>query len=355
MPKHVRIVGGPRERGIQLGETLRDDIRATWTFYRDVAFGRPCFDLSECGVAYRAAIASFHMDYVAEMDAIAAASGLEPWQIALLNARTEVMQRTTYRAGSGGEAIPAGECTSFYCPRTRLLAQNWDWLDALLPLMVLVEIERPDGHRILQLTEPGIIGKIGLNDAGVGVCLNILSGRASPPAVPVHVLLRAVLDCRSLEEVWAVIRRAAFGTCSHLLVADEHGRSLGLELYGDGLDVVRRDDGIPRHTNHYVATPRDQSGDAVLPSSHARWRRLGELLVDGEPQTLERARSVLADREGGSGSICVSWVPLGPLRIGTLCGIVLDLVCRRMHLSPGPPSEHAFETIELRARDGGLF
>ena len=347
MPKHVRIAGGPGERGAQLGEMLRGDIRATWSFYRDVAFGRPRFDLRECGEAYRAAIGSFRADYVAEMDAIAAASGLEPWQVAVLNARTEVMHRTTYRAGADGGASVPGECTAFYFPQSGQLAQNWDWLDALQALMVVVEIERPDGHRILQLTEPGIIGKIGLNDAGIGVCLNILSGRASPPAVPVHVLLRAVLDCRSIAEVRTVVHGAAFGTCSHMLVADDRGRSVGLELYGDTVDVATADDGLVRHTNHYVATPRDQSGDPILPSSHARWRRIGELLAEPAPQTLERARSVLADRAGGAGSICVSWVPLGSLRIGTLCGIVLDLPGRRLHLSPGPPSEHAFETFAL--------
>jgi isopenicillin-N N-acyltransferase-like protein len=41
--------------------------------------------------------------------------------------------------------------------------------------MFVQKIIRPDGHQLIQLTEPGILGKIGMNSAGVGVCLNILA------------------------------------------------------------------------------------------------------------------------------------------------------------------------------------
>jgi isopenicillin-N N-acyltransferase-like protein len=67
------------------------------------------------------------------------------------------------------------ECTSLFCPTNGILAQNWDWDKTLESLMFVQKITRPDRHQLIQLTEPGILGKIGMNSAGLGVCLNILS------------------------------------------------------------------------------------------------------------------------------------------------------------------------------------
>lgn len=157
----------------------------------------------------------------------------------------------------------------------------------LAALMVLVEIRRDDGHRILQLAEPGIIG---LNSAGIGVCLDILSGTASRPAVPVHVLL---------------------------------------------------------HTNHYVARPRDQSGDLLIPNSKRRYDRAGELLDADEPQSVERMQRILLDREGAPDSICAAYRDVGPFRIGTVSSIVMDLPRREMHLTAGNPAQHPYEAVAL--------
>ena len=340
----VRVSGPPQARGRQLGEELRDRVRATWDFYREVVFSKVPFDLEEEGEAYRGVIRRFRASYGDELDGIAHGSGLAPWQVAVLNARTELMHRSVYRPGGG-----LGECTAVYFPESGVLGQNWDWMDALEELMVLVEIEREDGHRILQLTEPGILGKIGLNSAGVGVCLNILSGTASPPAVPVHVLLRAVLDAGSLEEARCTVADASFGTCSHLLVGDDTGRSASLELWGNECVEVDHGERLPRHTNHYVATPRDQSGDVLVPNSEGRWARAEALLDDQANQTVDRMKSVLLDAEGGH-AICGGWFPVGPFRLGTVCSIIMDLPARVMHITPGHPPEHAYEAVPLAGR-----
>lgn len=337
----VRVSGAPRARGRALGEELRERIHGTWAFYRQVVFSSVPFDLEAEGEAYRSVIARFRTAYGDELEGIAEGSGLGAWQIAVLNARTELMHRSVYRPGHG-----LGECTAVYFPESRVLGQNWDWMDALEELMVLVEIEREDGHRILQLTEPGILGKIGFNSAGIGACLNILSGAASPPAVPVHVLLRAVLDASSLREVRSLVGDAGFGTCSHLLVADDRGDSASLELWGDECVEVDHGGRVPRHTNHYVGTPRDQSGDLLLPNSEARWARVDTLLEETADQTADRMKNVLLDREGDH-SICGSWFQVGAFRLGTVCSIVMDLPARTMHITPGHPPEHPFEAVSL--------
>ena len=54
------------------------------------------------------------------------------------------------------------------------MAQNWDWMEEQSPNLLLLTIIQPDKPTIKMVTEAGIIGKIGLNSAGVGVCLNAI-------------------------------------------------------------------------------------------------------------------------------------------------------------------------------------
>ncbi len=343
MLEPIVLEGPPRARGRALGEAIRERIRDTWTFYGDSIFLNPSLDVRAGGLAYLAAISAFRAEYAAEIEGIAEASGLEAWEIAALNARTEILHSSVHPAAATGP----GECTALYFPGSRTLGQNWDWMQRLEALMVLVEIRRDDGHRILQLAEPGIIGKIGLNSAGIGVCLNILSGTASRPAVPVHVLLRAVLDCTSLDEVRRTVAGACFGTCSHMLAGDDRGRALGVELYGEEVDFIEPAGDVLLHTNHYVARPRDQSGDLLIPNSKRRYGRAGELLDADEPQSVERMQRILLDREGAPDSICAAYRDVGPFRIGTVSSIVMDLPCREMHLTAGNPVQHPYETVTL--------
>ena len=62
------------------------------------------------------------------------------------------------------------------------------------------------------LTEAGILGKIGLNDAGLGVCLNLLSTTADGgrDGTPIHVLLRQMLQsCRSVDDAIELLDASA--------------------------------------------------------------------------------------------------------------------------------------------------
>ena len=55
-----------------------------------------------------------------------------------------------------------------------LLAQNWDWHPDQRDAMVLLTTTDESGHRVLALTEAGMLAKTGLNSAGVGLCVNML-------------------------------------------------------------------------------------------------------------------------------------------------------------------------------------
>ena len=65
------------------------------------------------------------------------------------------------------------------------------------------------------ITEPGIIGKIGLNSSGLGVCLNILRINKRLDGVPVHIVLRAVLDATNINDALDRAKASGQGKASN--------------------------------------------------------------------------------------------------------------------------------------------
>ncbi|MCP4752898.1 MAG: hypothetical protein GY866_18585, partial [Proteobacteria bacterium] len=286
----------------------------------------------------------FSGDYADEIEAVAEGAGLPPWQIAVLNARTEIFHRMM-------QGRPSNECTAMFFPGQRVLGQNWDWMEQLEPLMVLMEIERDDGHRILQLTEPGIIGKIGLNSRGMGVCLNILNGRVDSVAVPIHVLLRAVLDGNDIAEVYDRFDRTNHGTCSNILMADENGRAIDMEFADAILKTVDYQGQQPLHTNHYLselAKTHNSEKDILFENSTVRYKRGRELLSDVSSEAgVSELKSVLKNRDDKQNPICAKYKPLMGLQVGTVSSVVMDLPHRTIHVTVGNPQENGYQTFSL--------
>lgn len=99
MIKHVSVRGTARARGLAIGEELKESINKTWVFY-EILFQNPHIDLAECGESYLNVIRSFCSDYAIEIEAMSQASGLHSWQLAALNARTEILNRIMYSSNT---------------------------------------------------------------------------------------------------------------------------------------------------------------------------------------------------------------------------------------------------------------
>ena len=144
---------------------LKDRIFKVIEFYQGI-FKRNESEIFEVAKVFKKRIKDFNPAYCVEIEAIAEGAEVDPLWIYALNARTEIITRFI------------NECTAFYFSGSGILSQNWDWAEELEELVVIMKITRPDGHSILQMTEPGIIGKIGFKTSNLGVTLNILHIRS---------------------------------------------------------------------------------------------------------------------------------------------------------------------------------
>lgn len=293
-------------------------------------------DLLHQGLQFSDLIASFNPDYATEIEAIAAGAGLNPRLIFALNSRSELFNN---------RSVP--ECTSVINTREGIIGQNWDWAEALEPLVVDMSIEAADGHRIRMLTEPGIIGKIGMNSAGIGVCLNILACDHSLDGVPVHVLLRAILECRGLDEVGDLLAAYSSGKASHVLVGDRDGGCLSVEFAGCHSWRLQPEAGVLVHTNHYLAEPSLNERE-LYPSTRERLDRARHLLArDGSRSGI---RAMLLDQTEGEFSICRPYSPsgipgFGP--VGTVFTVIMDLRRGNMEIRAGSKGCGGFTRVPV--------
>ena len=117
------------------------------------------------------------------------------------------------------------------------------------------------GGRVTTLTEYGVLAKIGVNDAGFGVMLNMLHHDADDQpdgegriGFPVHVLLRTLLeDCASVAEARDLVSSLSFSASSAVTVVDRGGDSASLETFPQGVGEVKPEAGLLVRTNHFVS------------------------------------------------------------------------------------------------------
>jgi len=338
----LSLKGSPEEIGLQHGSLLRDRIVDCFQFYKSI-FGRPEEEIFRYADHFRKRIREFNPIYEEEILAIAKGAGLDPRVVFVLNSRTEIFHKVRQNA--------PGECTSLYFPSSKILAQNWDWARALEPLIVMLSIEHSDGRKIITMTEPGIIGKAGMNSNGIGVCLNILRGKDECEGVPVHILLRAALDSVAIDEALEKITECNGGTMSHILLADCSGRGFLVELKGTSIKVQQSNGGKAiAHTNHYTLMA-DESDAELLKDSQCRLARAMQLSDLDNDKDAASMKKILFDRTDKVNPVCRLYEPhldLGEL--GTLSTIIMHLKERKMEISSVSPAtvEGARSGIEFR-------
>ena len=271
-----------RPRGTAIGGAWRERITAGWESYERL------FAAAGAGSGLQREVAERSLDrtrswapaLAEEIDGIAAGAGLEPWRVAALNARTEIL------AAAG--AATAGECSTFVLappgggpPRT---IQTWDWYEALRDNMLLLTVATGDGRTVHLFTEFGIVGKIGVNDAGLGLHFNILHHRddGRGAGVPVHVVARRILDeAATVEEATAIARSATVSASTVLTVV--------------AWDGERRERPLPRalarrRRGARAGRRRRARPHQPLPRPRAGARRATDRLRRHDPQPARLAR-----------------------------------------------------------------
>jgi isopenicillin-N N-acyltransferase-like protein len=285
---------------------------------------------------------SWAPDIAAEIEGVAVGAGLEPWQLGVLNGRTEILAA----AAVAGE----GECSTSVtldgvAPRT---VQTWDWHDTLRHVLLLRAIQVRPGFGVCVFTEFGIAGKIGVNSAGLGIHFNVLRHQSDHAdiGVPLHVVARRILDESSTVDEAVTIARSARLSASSVITVVTRDEARCLELSPAG--VAELPGTTLLHTNHFL-DPALATGERTVPSESTTRDRLALLGVRTEALRSadrdERAAALLSHREDGA-PLCAHADPALPphTRWESLATLSLDVVECRLDVHEGGPCRVTAET-----------
>ncbi len=387
----LNLSGSNYERGQQYGRQAASLVRHSIASYaRMFAYfqGRDWPTVQKAAAGYLPLLEDLVPDLVEEMCGIAAGAGRLLEEIVALNVRTELLagayaggRHVDYpqvMARNRGYGVPQhdnepqlelaipqavlvgdmSECTTVVATPAASalgkswLAQNWDWSGDQRAACVLLRVNQPNKPTLLTLTEAGIVAKIGVNSAGLAVTLNILASQSDgkQPGMPVHVLLRTMLEQESLEDAVAWAKRHRSGASSCVTVADAQGQAVSLEITPSGVGEAYPEHGLLVHTNHCVCavTQPNASPLAATSSSQPRYSRAAALMQQAHGQVgVDSIKSVLRDLEDAPMCICRHPDPaLHPCeRTESVAGVIMDTQARVMHVAADVPDLVAFEPI----------
>ena len=302
----LHLQGDPQQRGQQYGSQAAQLIRHSIASYaRQFAY--------RCGLTWQQAQTQAegslpwlerHVPHLLEeIQGIAAGSGFRFAEILALNLRTEILSRSVvggshpdcaaaleHNLQNGVPQYPAdpvheckvienlinpspaksdwGECTTLAAlPQVTsthhtYLAQTWDWLGEQRRACVLLRVHSDTHPAYLTLTEAGILAKIGLNQAGLAVALNLLRSTldGQTEGMPVHLLLRLLLECEEWQQAVERVGSYPYTASSCVSVAGTAGQAVGLqpakatsfEISPRGIGLHLPQGGILAHTNHFL-------------------------------------------------------------------------------------------------------
>lgn len=349
----IEVKGEPFDRGHQYGQQVAGLIHFNLAnYWRLFEFDTGLDRAAVLGEArqYLGPIKDYAPDLLEEMRGIAVGAGVLVDEVLALNSRTEIL--------SVGRVSMQGECTACFLAAEAtvdgrpILGQNWDWAEVLRGGMVLLRVEQPGLPTVLTLTEAGMVGKIGINSAGIGVCANFLRHDHRKIGVPFHVILREALNAERLGLAVAAVYRAHRADSANYLLAHAEGEAINLEATPSDVGFLYPEKGLLVHTNHFL-TPRLQAGDQGLLESDntlVRYGRAIHLLRSRHGVLgLESLQSVFRDHVDYPKSICRH--PDARLqkleRSATLASMILDLAVGEMHLACEEPCHADYYTIGL--------
>jgi len=335
----------PKQRGQQIGLRFAAQIAQTLTLYLDFFKEAHISEqqVRQIGENSLDALHNWYAPLAEELHAMAEAAKLPLWQLACLNARTEVLA-----------AMPkpgTAECsTAVFAPPGAAPVrsmQTWDWHDALVPEALLLHLHTAGDRQIKLFSEFGMLGKIGVNNAGLGLHFNILHHQSDNAngGVPVHAVARRVLEeAQSVDEASQLAQSARVSASTVLTVfshAPHSPRAASIELSPSGIGVVLPSEtGWLSHTNHFLDPALSQAERSDDDSTHPRIAHLNhqQHVIQTSLDTRECARAFCGDL-GEAAPICFIPDLAQPIteRWQTLLTIAIDCQGFALEYATGNP------------------
>jgi len=370
----VEVRGAPFERGRQHGQAAKERVERSVAIYagRLRSMDWEWSDIRAMVEEFVPAMTAFSEDHVAEMRGIAEGAGLEFASIALINARTEVLQlgrrRKEGRVAAGpmpaaAAARDEGCTTAVVLPGRsatgRLLhGQNWDWRAECADSSIVLLLRRDDGPDVLTFTEAGQLMRHGFNAAGHCITGNYLESDRDyrQSGVPLPLVRRKALEAEHFADAIKYVATTPKSASNNMLMSRADGFVINFECAPDEAFATFPEDGLLVHANHWTSQAAlaklKETGIAGTPDSYFRaWRARQVLEERGRSLTVGDLKAALLDDRDSPNGVCQPPAPYGRGDIGaTVATIIMDPAEGTMEVAPLPAQGARFTTYSLQGR-----
>jgi len=351
----LRAAGSAQALGYSHGQTYRHAIRrfaaervalagdALWVG-RDMPRSDVLALAESCLAAHRAYAPTLSN----ELEAMADAAGLTTAEMLIVSGFTDFMD-VAHAAFSepGAPATDVDDCTAMIVPGSRtkhgapLFAQTWDMHETATEHVFVYE-GRPDhAPAFTTFTSMGCLGMIGMNEAGITLGINNLSGADGRVGVTWNFVVRKVLAQTNIDDALACIVNARLAGAHNYLLVGADGRGANIEATATQHVITPLGDTPLVHTNHCLA-PDTQACErprlkASQINSEKRLARAQQLLARQYAVDVEQLMTLTRDTQ----AIC--YPPTPKLRMTTCGAVVADPARRTLWALRGRPSEQTYQ------------
>jgi predicted choloylglycine hydrolase len=241
------------------------------------------------------------------------------------------------------------------------ISQNMDLENYTDGFQVLMRLNRTENRpEQLILTHPGLIALNGLNEKGIGVCVNTLMQlKASSSGLPVAFVIRKIINSTDKKEVLNFIQEVNHASGQNYIIGIQ-GEVYDFEA--SATKVVRynpnNENGSVYHTNHPVvnddlkpwfAAYDPSLEDDLKPNNTSTYLRFSavESRLATSPEISDvLIKEALRSKDNRMYPVCRSHTEDG--RVFTFASVVMTISMKpNMQVLAGPPDETEYETFEF--------
>lgn len=368
-PRELKIVtfsGRGYELGLQHGRELKQEIAEiilAWKKNTSNTLGKDADQVLMEFFAYAEfdeAIRKWTPELYEEIRGIAEGSGQSLDDVMVLNLLDEfwVYVNNLSNHHCSGVGVPSRNGRPGY------ISQNMDLENYTDGFQVLMRLSRSeDSPEQLILTHPGLIALNGLNEEGIGVCLNTLMQlKASSNGLPVAFAVRRIINSTDKEELLSFIQTVDHASGQNYMIGI---RGEVYDFEASANKVVRFDpmnpNGTVYHTNHPIVnddvkpwffnySPHAEEELKPLSSnSHLRLNAVEKRMVSGEAVDEGLIKEALRSKDDEDNPVCRANLENGSGF--TFASVIMTLnEIPNLQVLAGPPDESEYTRFDFSAK-----